>query len=433
MQTPHVPSSAIEASKPRPTRRMRAVAVALALVYVVGWSALSLVQPHPSDLDTFFLPAAFVALHGRPLFIYSVSHQHGYPLANGPLSIAPLVVALAVAAGLGWLRSVALNRFVVFAFSSVFSLLLAHEAVRAVDRLAPAPLRGARRLLVYEVFLISLPLWQSVLYYGHVEQPLMLWLALAGARLLGEGKRGRAGVALGLALLTRTTALTIIIPLALLLLTQRDWRGLRRFAGALGAVVLAGLLPFALADGPDLLYSLVTFHNSRGVYGGNLWTLLGGPLLTEVAQRGDGLIVLLATFTVAALVLRARPDLRATSRDVYALLALCSLCHPAFINILWPYYFLEAFTFGAVWWLAGIGALAEGRREQMRWWLWGVLPLGITLLGQARQFALTQQFATASNVSPEAVAWNVMTCLALVAVMVALAARLWRPAPALGQ
>lgn len=428
MQTFRVSSSTAAASDARSTRRSRVVAAALAIVYVVGWSALSLVHPHPSDLDTFFLPAALVAAHGQPLLIYSVSHQHGYPLANGPLSVAPLVVALGMAATLGWLRNVALTHFLVFAVSSVFSLLLAYEAVRVVDRLAPTPLRGARRLLVYEVFLISLQLWQSMLYYGHVEQPLMLWLALAGVRLLGEGKPGRAGAALGLALLTRTTALTIIIPLALLLLTQRDWRGLRRFAGALIAVVMAGLLPFALADGPDLLYSLVTFHNSRGVYGGNLWTLLGGPLFTEAAQRGDGVIVLVATFAVSAFVLRARPDLRATSRDVYALLALCSLCHPAFINILWPYYFLEAFTFGAVWWLAGIGALAEGRQAQMRWSLWGLLPLGITLLGQARQFALTQQFATASNMSSEAVAWNALTCLALVVVLAALAVRLWRPA-----
>lgn len=433
MQAPRVSSSTMTTPDARPTRQLRVVAVALSIVYIVGWSALSLVHPHPSDLDAFFLPAALVALHGRPLLIYSVSHQHGYPLANGPLSVAPLVVALALATGLGWLRNVALTRFLVFAVSSVFSLLLAHEAVRAVDRLAPVPLRGARRLLVYEVFLISLQLWQSMLYYGHAEQPLMLWLALAGVRMLGESKPGRAGAFLGLALLTRTTALTIIIPLTLLLLTQRDWRGVRRFAGALGGVVLVGVLPFALADGPDLLYSLVTFHNSRGVYGGNLWTLLGGPLFTEVAQRGDGVIVLLATFAVSALVLRARPDLSASSRDIYALLALCSLCHPAFINILWPYYFLEAFTFVAMWWLAGIGALANGRQARARWFLWGLLPLGITLLGQARQFALTQQFATASNLSPEAVAWNLLTCLALVAVMGALAARLWRPTLLLGQ
>ena len=401
--------------------------LALAVIYLVGWSALSQIHLQTSDLERFYIPAALVALHGRPLFIYSVSHLHDYPLANGPLSIAPLVGALALAGWLGWLRSMALTRLVIVAVYGLFSLLLAREAVHVVDRHAPAPLRGARRLLVYEVFLISLQLWQSMLYYGHVEQPLMLWLALVGVRRLGQGKPRSAGVWLALALLTRTTALTIIIPVALLLLARADWRALRRFGVALATVAACGLLPFALADGPDLLYSLVTFHNSVAVNGGNLWTLVAGTALAVVPQHADGVVVVVATLALAALVMRARPDLRATSRDFYGLLALCSLCHPAFVNIFWPYYFLEAFTFAAIWWLAGIGALvsAGGR---MRWLLWAALPAGLTLLGQARQFALAQQ-AAASGSAPNTATWNLLTCCALIAVMATLAWRLSRSQP----
>jgi hypothetical protein len=86
-----------------------------------------------------------------------------------------------------------------------------------------------------------------------------------------------------------------------------------------------------------------------------------------------------------------------------------------------------------LWWLADIGALAGSRRT--RWLLWGAAPLGIVLLGQARQFALAQQFAAAPGVSPGAVAWNLLTCLALLAIMASLAAHLlWRrPATALAQ
>ena len=408
-----------------------ALRLALAAVYLGGWSLLGQMHLQPTDLERFYIPAALVALHGRPLFIYSASHLSAYPLANGPLSIAPLVGALALTGWLGWLRSMALTRLVVVAVYGVFALLLAREAVAVIDRCAPKPLRGPRRLLVYEVFLISLQLWQSMLYYGHVEQPLMLWLALVGVRRVIEGRPGRAGVWLALALLTRTTALTVIIPVALLFIARADWRGLRRFGVALAAVVAGVLAPFALADARDLLYSLVTFHNSVQTQGGNLWTLVSGTALAALPQRADGVFVLAATLAVAAIILRARPDLRADSRDFYALLALCSLCHPAFVNILWPYYFLEAYTFCAIWWLAGIGALGQAGRRA-RWWWWGLAPLGVTLLGQARQYALAQLEAAAPATT--VAAWNLLTCLALLALMALLAWRLlrWRtltPAP----
>lgn len=431
---PTRPAAAASTLPHAPRQKWRSVAspLALALLYLLGWSALGLIHPQPSDLETYFIPAARVALDGRPLFIYSVSHQQTYPLANGPLSVGPLVVALWLAGRLGWLRSLALTKVVILAVYSIFSLLLAGEAVRVVERAAPQWLRGPRRLLVFEVFLVSLQLWQSMVYYGHVEQPLMLWLALLSVRLLGEGKSRRAGVALGLALLTRTTALTVIVPLLLVLLAQHDWRALRRVGGALALVVAGGLAPFALADGPDLLYSLVTFHNSRALAGGNLWTLLGAPALAAIGQRADGVIVLLAVALVTALTLRARPDLRVGSRECYGLLALCSLCHPAFINILWPYYFLEAFTFCALWWVAGVNALEQGARARARWLLWGAAPLGITLLGQARQFALAQQMAAPSE-TPGTAMWNLLTSLALVALLATLAAHLWRPASTSGR
>lgn len=427
-------AAALIALRGAPGWNVRALALRLVLaaIYICGWSALSLIHLQTSDLERFYIPAALVALRGQPLFIYSASHLHSYPLANGPLSIAPLVLALAIASGLGWLRSVALTRLTVMAIYSVFPLLLAREAVHTIDRHAPEPLRGARRLLIYEIFAISLQLWQSMLYYGHVEQPMMLWLALMAIRALGEDKPRRAGALLGLALLTRTTALTVIIPVGVLLLARRHWRSLRWVAVALSMVVAGGLLPFALADGRDLLYSLVTFHNSVPVNGGNLWTLVGGAPLTQLAQRADGVIVLAATTLAATLVVWRRPDLRVTSRDFYGALALGALCHPAFINILWPYYFLEAYTFLMIWRLAALGELAH-KATRWRWLLWLAAPLGVTMLGQARQFALAREAATASITAPDVVAWGWLTCLALAALLVALAWRLMRqPAPSEG-
>jgi hypothetical protein len=92
-----------------------ALRLALAAIYLVGWSLLSQIHLQTTDLERFYIPAALVAQHGRPLYIYSSSHLRDYPLANGPLSIAPLVGALALAGWVGWLRSMALTRLVVVA------------------------------------------------------------------------------------------------------------------------------------------------------------------------------------------------------------------------------------------------------------------------------------------------------------------------------
>ncbi|HEX8731521.1 MAG TPA: hypothetical protein VF725_05615, partial [Ktedonobacterales bacterium] len=63
-----------------------------------------------------------------------------------------------------------------------------------------------------------------------------------------------------------------------------------------------------------------------------------------------------------------------------------------------------------------------------RWWAWGAAPLGITLLGQARQFALAQQFALGQT-NAAVVTLDALTTAALIALIVALGWRLTRRQP----
>lgn len=391
--------------------------IALVALYLAGWAALSVLHPHPSDLEWIYLPAAQVALAGHPLHIYTIGLRHGYPLANGPVSIAVLAPVVALAGALGWAHSMTLTRLLVMAAFSLFPLLAAREAVHAIDRVAPQPLRGPRRLLVYEVFLLSLQLWQSMIYYGHIEQPLMLWLVHLGIRLLREDRPLRASAVLGLALLTRTTALVVVIPVVLLVLRRREWRTVVMLCGAIGGVVVCGLLPFLLADAPDVLYSLVRFHSTEPLVGGNVWTLLGQTPLALAARGSDGLVILLATVALSSVILLRRPAMAVGSREMYGLLAVCSLCHPLFVNMLWPYYLLEAYTFVALWWLLGIGSLADVSRR-VQWWLAGLLPLGVMLVAQARQhsLALEQASITTPDTSVTSAGWNVGPALLLVAI-----------------
>ena len=193
----------------------------------------------------------------------------------------------------------------------------------------------------------------------------MLWLTLAGIRQLAARHPARAGLLLGLALLTRTSALLLVLPLAALLARERRWRALGRFGAALVATVGVILLPFLLVDGRDVVYSLVTFRSGLPVGGGSLWGLTLGTPLESFGQRYDGVIVLLVSLLLTGIVLLRRRDLTLASPALYLLLALSSLCFALLIKTLWPYYFLEPFTFLTIWWLgampspAGVFALVS--------------------------------------------------------------------------
>lgn len=368
--------------------------VLLLLAYVGLWALSGLLLPSPpTDLDAFFLPAAKVALTGHPLLVYQVRYAGFYPNANGPLSLVPLTAAAALAEHLGWLGDESLRRAVVMGVCAIFPLLMSYEAIRASDRLLARPLRGAPRLLAYAVFTLSPQLWHSVLFYGHVEQPLALWLTLASVRTLVERRPGRGGVLMGLALLARSASLLAFLPLLLILLRRRHWGEGARFAGAAVAAVAAGLLPFWLADPYDLSYSLATFRDQLPVGGGNLWGLARGTPYESIAQHHDSLAVIGVALLLCALVLLARPTLASGSRDVYALLAITSLCFPLLIKTLWPYYFLEPYVFIALWWLAG-AARARARARGV-WWLGILLPAAV--IGCAQ---LAEQTVAHSDLSP---------------------------------
>jgi len=127
-------------------------------------------------------------------------------------------------------------------------------------------------------------------------------------------------------------------------------------------MVALGLLPFLLADPTDTIYSLVTHRGRLPVGGGSIWQLVAGTPYAWVPQHADVLFVLGLGVLASLIVLRARPDLEPSSRDIYGLLALTALTLPLLAKSVWPYYFFDAYMFGAVWWLGQPDPLAWGRR-----------------------------------------------------------------------
>jgi uncharacterized membrane protein len=296
------------------------------------------------------------------LLVYTVRFQTVIANDNGPLGLVPLTAVAAVASWLGWADDTRLMRALVLAAFSIFTLLMAREAVKAIDRLRGASLAGLSRLMAYAVFALSPILLIGVLGYGHVEQPMMLWLALFAVRNLASDRPVAAGISFGLAMLTRSLAALPLIPLGLLLLARGRWRVAGWLAGSAALTVALGLLPFVLADSKDTIYSLLTHRGNLPVSGGSFWQLVVGTPYQWLPQHADVLFVLGLALLASLIVILARRDLEASSRDIYGLLALTALTLPLLAKSVWPYYFLDANVFGAVWWLGQVDPLALGRR-----------------------------------------------------------------------
>jgi hypothetical protein len=341
----------------------RAAAWALGLAYAAAWAVAGWLWTSPlNDLDYFSLPAVRIALNGHPFQVYAVRYQGYIANDNGPLSLAPLTAVAGLASRLGWLDDEHRRRMLILAAFSVFSLLMAREAVAAIDRIRGARLEGWWRLLAYGVFLTSPILWNSVLGYGHIEQPMTIWLVLLGVRTLASDRAMVAGFCFGLALLTRSLAALPLIPLVLLLLVRRRWTSLSRMVGSSAAVVALGLLPFLLADPANTIYSLVTHRGDVPVAAGSFWQLVVGTPYEWLPQHLDVLFVLGTAGLASLIVLLCRGDLEPWSADLYGLLALTAVALPLLAKNVWPYYFLDAYVFGAIWWLGSPGWLAFRRR-----------------------------------------------------------------------
>ena len=398
----------------------RAASWALGFTYTAAWAIAGLLWTGPlNDLDAFFLPAVRIALSGHPLLVYMVRFQAIIANDNGPLGLVPLTAVAALASRLGWLDDVQLRRMLILAAFSIFSLLMAREAIAAIDRLRGSTLEGLSRVLAYGVFVASPTLWISVLGFGHIEQPMTLWLVLLSVRRLAAGHPATAGIGFGLAVLTRTLAALSLIALGLLLLARGRGRAVAWFAGGAAFTVALGLLPFALADPKDTIYSLVTHRGSLPVGGGSIWQLVLGTPYQSVAQRADVLFVLGLAVLLSLVVILGRKDLEPSSPDIYGLLALVALALPLMAKSVWPYYFLDAYVLGAVWWLGQAGPLLSRRR-----FVGAAVPLVATI------GSLLTEYEFGTSAGRIRLSEGVAMGLVLAALTTALAVRLRRRGPA---
>jgi hypothetical protein len=343
-----------------PLRRTAIPLLAIAFM-VASAVAVLLFDTSKTDLDVFFWPSAEIAVHGHPLLVYTL-RAGPYPNANGPVSLLPLGVVVAVINALGWQDGMRLRDALTVGVFAVFSLLMAREAVLAIEAGRGRQARGAaasgdgygrltRRLLIAAVFLLAPPLWVALVGFGHIEEPLELWLILLGVRLLGRGRTVWSGICLGLAVMTKSVSAVCLIPLLVALLFDRRLRSAAALAGAAVLTAAVVIAPFLLANRSGVVYSLVTYRGELPVVGGSLWVAFLGSGWDAFVRHSDAVLFAGAALVLSVAALAWRPRGGLSTPRVYGLLAVAAACVPMLAKTSWPYYLVDPYVFAAIWWL----------------------------------------------------------------------------------
>jgi hypothetical protein len=352
--------------------------------YMALWFVVGLLPIQPTDLDIFFWPSAKLAVTGHPLLVYAAAGHDPYPNANGPLALVPLSVVGLFLNMFGWLDAATQRRAAALVVFSVFLLLMTRESVAAIERVRGRPMTAYPRLFAYAVIALSPQAWQSVAGYGHIEQPIEIWMLLLAARLVDREQAGRAGLAFALAVLSRSSAALLAVPLGLAAWQRRPTAALR-FVIAGGITGAAGLLPFLIADPSDVVHSLFTYRGGLVVGAGSIWSLSHGSGLEAVVKHWD-IAAVVASGLAANLWLAARPGGLDRSR-LFAAMTLSSASFALLAKTVWPYYLFEVFVFGTVW-AFGRWQPADGIVRLV------LVPLAISVFGMVAEVGSEQGLAT---------------------------------------
>jgi len=373
--------------------------------YVALWIGVGLLPFQPTDLDLFFWPSAKIAVHGHPFSVYAAGGHALYPNANGPVSLLPLSALGVLLNWVGWLDATAARRGIALGVFCLFVLLMAREAVAAIERLRGTPLIPSVQLLVYAILTLSPLVWQSVAGYGHIEQPIEIWLLLVAARWLGESRPLRAGIAFGASILTRSPVVLMSVPLGIASWKQSRRSALTFFFGA-GAAGAAIVLPFLVADPSDVIHSLLTYRGSLKVGAGSVWSLARDSSLETAVQHYD--IVLVVAAVLATNLWLARGN-RLDEGRLFAGMALTSAAFAMLAKTVWPYYFLVLYILGSVWAL-GTWQPQDGVVRLV------LLPIAVSVFGLIAEIG-SEQYLPLTLVRIEGAAMFVMLALMIAWIM----------------
>ncbi len=330
----------------------------LFLLYILLWE-FSALFVNENDIDVYFLPQAKMVISGKITPIYSYRHQKKdclCPSAHGPLSLVPLSVAAGIESKFNILENTLLRRIFILAAFVPFSFFMSKAAVDMVAHLLKRDLKFGEQILAWSIFLFSPVLWLGVVVYGHIELALMAWLVVLAMRRIFEGKFESGAVFFALAILSRSSALFIFLTVAAFVWVK--FGILRAFKIALicAAVILVVSAPFLLFDPVNFVYSIAFYRHILPIDSSSVWSFFEKwPVFVDFI---DGVGPSALSFLFPLIIFSKIKNLRIA--DIFAVLTISSLLFPLLIKSeVWPYYFLEAYVFGTIFWL--------GSKERLKW------------------------------------------------------------------
>jgi len=342
----------------------------LVLLYVYLWGISGLFV-YKNDLDVFFLPQAKMVLEGKLLSVYSYRYQGENclcPSAHGPLFLIPLSVAAGAASKLNLLGNIALRRVFILASFAPFSFLMSKAAVDIVEYLLERKLEVWKLVLTWVLFLFSPVLWLGIIVYGHIELTMAVWLGLLAMQLIYKRRSSFGAVLFALAILSRSSMLFIFLTMVSFLWVRNGFLEALKFAALCTAVILLFTAPFLLFDRVNFVYSVALYRGFLPTVPSSTWTFLGKwPQITRFL---DGVGPATLSFVIPLTIFYKIKN-RLKFIDIFGVVTISALFFPLFIRTsVWPYYFLEAYIFGTIFWL--------GSKKRPRWGF--ALPVYFTLL-----------------------------------------------------
>ena len=122
-----------------------------------------------------------------------------------------------------------------------------------------------------------------------------------------------------------------------------------------------GIAPFILADGANVVHSLITYRSGLPIGGGSFWSIARGTPWAGFAEHGDAYLVLGAAAALISSAAWLRPRSTGTTAGFFGLLTIAAACFPMLAKTVLPYYLLEPYVFAAIWWLARPGSVLNWR------------------------------------------------------------------------
>ena len=249
-----------------------------------------------ADWDTF-LSTTDMILKGQWLHLYE-NHTSYFTFTFPPLPfflMAPFRY-LALALDFSPAASDILTALPILAGDLLSAWMLVHW-VRRYRTVSPG-----EALFLFTLYLTAWVVFFNSAYHSHFETLLFLFLALALERLKA-GRFAASGFFLGLAFLTKQTALVVAIPLFMALVLRGPRKSFLKTLGVTAGTVLAVMAPFLIADFQDVKTVLMDLPGKLPVAYQTVWWVFAGN--DDVMRFLNGAGSLLETLIVVLSLLYA--------------------------------------------------------------------------------------------------------------------------------